>query len=340
MSMIPVTCDCGKRELVPDSFAGLQARCSSCGRLFMVPPQSIGSSTPPSAGVIAPPLAPPLTASAAVEPLTSPRTLGRISVLLGVGSLLLPVVLGIPALIVGGVSFLAIRRSNGLLPGKGLALTGMTLGAGTTALSLLALLILGVVALVGGLRAKSSEAASAVVSTLPASVPEQSPSAPDTWKVIFRSSDPSIWNDDVSKGPNHFAMSLDLAPDSLRYLRLTNVADKEYVIVAMTKSRLGQITDDGKYGWVGQNQFESNAHHLGLYHTIWSAGERGNIAVRGGEVTRGWGFGHIAFAAEGGQGFSWAGKPISKTVFEIAVKSESLTQTESKRLLKKGVVRE
>jgi hypothetical protein len=347
MSMIAFSCECGKQELVPDSFAGLQAKCSSCGRLVLVPPQSNGSSAPPPAppALSLPPA--PLPSPAAAEPLTSPRTLGKISVLLGVGSLLLPVVLGIPALIVGGVSFLAIRRSNGLLPGKGLALAGMGLGAATTVLSLLVLFVVGTVALIGNFRSKPSAATNAIASPGPGTGPEQTPSPTSSaWKVIFRSSDASIWNDDINKGPDHFAMSLDLAPDSLRYLRLTNVNANDYVILEMTKERLRQTGDrhrptaDGdKYGWEGRNQFNSGSYHLGIYHKIWPVAQSGDICVCPGPLTRGWGFGHGHFV-NGSQGYSWAGKKIGKTVFEIAVSSESLTDAESKKLLKKGVVRE
>jgi hypothetical protein len=40
------------------------------------------------------------------------------------------------------------------------------------------------------------------------------------------------------------------------------------------------------------------------------------------------------------QFYSWAGKEIPRTVFEIAVKSQPLTAAESKKLLQVGTPRE
>jgi hypothetical protein len=98
------------------------------------------------------------------------------------------------------------------------------------------------------------------------------------------------------------------------------------------------MSDDGKYGWNGTNQFHWRAHYLGIYHTIWQSNDRGGAATRPNPYTGGWGFGGPIFTRE--QCYAWNGKKIEKTVFEIAVKSEALTDAESKKLLKKGLVRE
>src|SRR5262249_46175200 len=148
------------------------------------------------------------------EPLTSPRNLAKISVGLGLASFLLPIFLGVPGLILGGLSYLTIRRSNGLLPGKGLALTGLGLNLGSTVLMLLVLMVMGIRALFSGSAKPTTPEVAATQPTVvsPATSPvESTPPPPDrSWKVIFRSSDASIWNDDVNKGPDHFAMSVDL----------------------------------------------------------------------------------------------------------------------------------
>jgi hypothetical protein len=164
------------------------------------------------------------------------------------------------------------------------------------------------------------------------------PEVDKSWVVMFRSADPSIWNDDVNKGPDHFAKAIDLAPEDMRYLRLTNMATKEFVIVEVTKAGLGQQSGEGRYGWEGRNQFDSEAHHLGIYNRIWPAGNRGEICISW-PTCRGWGFGHSAFV-NGMQFYSWAGKEIPRTVFEIAVKSQPLTAAESKKLLQVGTPRE
>jgi serine/threonine protein kinase len=165
------------------------------------------------------------------------------------------------------------------------------------------------------------------------------PLIPTDWIVVFRSDDPKIWNDDVNKGPNHFAKSLELMPDTIRYLKLTNTQTKEFVITEMTKQRLTQVTDDGRYGWEGRNEFHYRVYHLGIFLRIWPGGAAGDVIITRHGPSKGWGFGDTSTDA-GPQGYAWAGQPIAKTVFEIAVKSDALTEAEAKKLLKAGVVRE
>jgi hypothetical protein len=166
------------------------------------------------------------------------------------------------------------------------------------------------------------------------------PLIPTDWIVVFRSDDPKIWNDDVNKGPNQYSKALDLLPDTIRYLKLTNMSTKEFVVIEKTKDKLTNWSDDAekRYGWEGRNGVDGNAHHLGIYYRVWPAVQNGDICISW-PVCRGWGFGHIHGAATQ-QAYSWDGKPIAKTVFEIAVKSDALTEAESKKLLKAGVVRE
>jgi len=82
----------------------------------------------------------------------------------------------------------------------------------------------------------------------------------------------------------------------------------------------------------------SKGYHLGIYDLAWTQEPQGAIMVRhwdGKLGCRGWGFGHRAFIGDV-QGYTWNGQPIEKIVFEIAVKSTSLTPNESKYLLKKA----
>lgn len=164
--------------------------------------------------------------------------------------------------------------------------------------------------------------------------------APTDWIVVFRSEDPKIWNDDIDKGPNHYARALDLLPDTINHLKLTNMQTKDFVVLEITKQRLNQVTDEnGRYGWEGRNHFHYNVYHLGIFNRIWPFTDGDVIITRHG-TARGWGFGDLPKGGSVTQGYSWAGKPIPKTVFEIAVKAGSLTDAESKKLLKAGVVRE
>jgi hypothetical protein len=258
------------------------------------------------------------------------------SLLFGVVSFCLPLAAAIPSWIFGLLALRAVRRQGGPVRARQIALLGMGLSGASTLFTLLGALVLAATSM---LASKPSVPGTVAISPPPDQSKTEPVSMPDqSWKVIFRSADPSIWNDDINKGPDHVAMTLDLAPDNIRFLRLLDTKSKDFVIIEMTKDRLGKMTDDGRFGWDGRNQSHSQAYHLGIFHKNWNGGDRGEVCVCGSPNLRGWGFGHSAFVNDK-QAFSWEGKPIRDTVFEIAVKAEPLTEVETKKLLKKGVVR-
>lgn len=157
------------------------------------------------------------------------------------------------------------------------------------------------------------------------------------WTVIFRSADPSIWNANVNRGRDLFAIALSKVNADIRYLKLTDASKNNSVIIEMSKLRLGDRTEQDGYGWNGKNTLDSKGYHLGVYDPMWKDWVKGTVCIYAPAVFntfRGWGFGHRA-AQDDEQGFSWNGEPVAKTVFEIAVKSNALTADESKRLLKK-----
>jgi hypothetical protein len=160
---------------------------------------------------------------------------------------------------------------------------------------------------------------------------------PVEWFVLFRSADPSLWNMDVNKGRSQFARALDKAPEKIRYLRLMRMDRGAYVIVEVTKAELKKQVDNGRYCWEGRNAFAYQGHQLGIYDRELVLRERGSILL---EVTgfgqgySGWGFGMRGYLNDQ-QGYCWAGKPIPKTVMEIAVTAGPLSEAESKKLLKK-----
>src|SRR5262249_13199158 len=84
------------------------------------------------------------------------------------------------------------------------------------------------------------------------------PGISSDWQVIFRSHDPAMWNQDVTR-TNTFAKSL-ANVGNIRYLRLRN--DSDYVIVQTTKERLREAHDDGRFGWNGLNENHCAANHL------------------------------------------------------------------------------
>jgi hypothetical protein len=151
------------------------------------------------------------------------------------------------------------------------------------------------------------------------------------WEVIFCSADPGAWDRDVQQGPNHFAKPLRRVPQNIRYLRLRKDAD--YVIVPVAVDRLAQATAKGGYGWNGTNHDEYAGRHLGIFSADLPARERGDILIHS---SSGWGFGHIHFVGDD-QGYSWQGRPLPPTVFEIAVKTTELTPEEDEKLLHRVV---
>jgi hypothetical protein len=152
--------------------------------------------------------------------------------------------------------------------------------------------------------------------------------AKSNWLVIFRSSDPAIWNTNV-KTKTDFALTLDQVPDGMRYLRIAR--DKDSVIIPMTKGNISKVTDDGKHGFEGTAHFGSGARHLGVYSRAWPC-KNGDVCIRILPWFNGWGFGHIHFGNDA-QGYSWNGQRIAPCVFEIAVSTSDLTVEETKRLL-------
>lgn len=148
------------------------------------------------------------------------------------------------------------------------------------------------------------------------------------WLVLFRSSNPAIWNTNVKTAAD-FALSLDKVPDGISYLRITREMD--FVIIPMTKDRLTRVTDDGRFGFEGTAHDGSGGRHLGVYSKDWPC-KNGDVCIRILPWFAGWGFGHIHFG-NNAQGYCWNGVRVPPCVFEIAVKSGKLTDAESKKLV-------
>jgi hypothetical protein len=159
----------------------------------------------------------------------------------------------------------------------------------------------------------------------------EAPKEEGGWQVVFRSHDASIWNEDVRSGPDHFATALEVLPEGVRYLRLTHGKSKDFVIVEMTNELLLQRKDNGKIGWDGVTFFDHQGYHLGVYSKTLEKSKPW-VPVCGAPYLSGWGFGS-RWGSGDVQGYSWAGKEIPRTVFEIAVKRDDLTKAEKAKLL-------
>jgi hypothetical protein len=157
----------------------------------------------------------------------------------------------------------------------------------------------------------------------------------NAWKLVFRSSDPKIWNTDVNDKTVGYALSISKVPDDVKYLRLQTDSKRNVVIIPITKGRLLDRSAEGGYGWEGTNRLEYGGYHLGVYNTntrtISGAIGIARVAARNDRL--GWGFGH-KIDVNDRQYYSWAGVAIPKTVFEISVKSRELAKAETRFFLK------
>jgi hypothetical protein len=167
-----------------------------------------------------------------------------------------------------------------------------------------------------------------------AAVSEGTLASAGKWLVIFRSSDPKIWNTNTRIDKDHFAMPLAKVPNDIKFLRL-RTSRTNAVIIKIQKDQLGTQCDIEKYGWNGTNRFAWQANQLGIYNKRWGSNQKGtiNTFAWGGAGFQGWGFGVRAYIDDK-QGYTWAGEEIPSTVFEIAVKSDDLAGREQECLLK------
>ncbi len=169
------------------------------------------------------------------------------------------------------------------------------------------------------------------------------------WLTIFRSADPSIWNSDHNEGDDHFAMKLSEVPEGVEWLRLKRVDTGEFVIMPMQKQLLSKEVELRDMRWVGtahlqrvrlasQDRIFEN-RTLGVANMLWKAPYKSTVLVcrkpvdrKGASGYAGWGFGKFSHVYSS-QNFTWAGKKIAPTVFEIAVKRGHLKRHESRMLL-------
>jgi len=103
------------------------------------------------------------------------------------------------------------------------------------------------------------------------------------------------------------------------------------IIIRMTAKRLnGDSVSDKTISWNGKGASTNGNTYLGVYCTDWFP-KNGDVCV--GFRLRGWGFGWFHNKDSMGQGYSWQGAVIPRTVFEISVINRELTPAELKLLL-------
>jgi hypothetical protein len=156
------------------------------------------------------------------------------------------------------------------------------------------------------------------------------------WSVLFRSADPAIWDKEVRRGKDDFALKLSTAaPKDVKWLRLTCAANGKAVIIPMTSDALRQRSFvSAGIGWEGRARHAQKAYHLGIGGDHLKLDRRGAVAVGSeGHDRRGWGFGR-QHLIDREQAYTWAGEDLKGPVaFEIAVKATALSEAEKKLVL-------
>jgi hypothetical protein len=183
------------------------------------------------------------------------------------------------------------------------------------------------------------------ISSSAASAKSSNKSDDNRWTVLFRGDDSSIWGTAAGKkdARNGYSIAKSSVPDEFKYLRLKRLETGDSVDLALPRKQLynhrAELDDD--VVWKGEifTDRGTSILRLGICRLSWpTAVGEAYIARRGksgiDDGYRGWGFGHVRGANK--LEYCWEGKPIKKTVFEIAVTNTDLTSDESAALLTSG----
>ena len=124
------------------------------------------------------------------------------------------------------------------------------------------------------------------------------------------------------------AVPLAKAPQNMRYLRMS-CPNGSCVIIELAYSKLREKVVGEKYGWEGTGFDKHNAVHLGIFVKAMPRDKKGSIdiSMHPNSGWTGYGFGNRVHLDDY-QGYAWAGEPIEKTTFEIAVTNCDLTPGE------------
>ena len=158
------------------------------------------------------------------------------------------------------------------------------------------------------------------------------PEVKDGWSVLFRSSDPLLW-DVAVRNTDSFAVPVASAPPGFRYVRLTRADTGEYVIVPAATLRSGG--EPGSRPWFrGDKRIDKQGCCLGIVDGARPVDVEHVPILRSSTAGSfsGWGFG-IWLSGPERQAWVWDGKPLKETIMEIAVTGRELTAEEKTKLL-------
>ena len=130
--------------------------------------------------------------------------------------------------------------------------------------------------------------------------------------IVFRSSDPSIWNTETSEGESRFAIPIDSVKHPVKFVRIMRQITGEAVIVRVDGAHLLDEGFDPRLGWNGSGAEFSGGRHLGAYHSDLPQDFETRFEFGG------WGFGH-PYHDNDRQAWGWAGRQLPETVFEISL---------------------
>jgi hypothetical protein len=167
-------------------------------------------------------------------------------------------------------------------------------------------------------------------------LPGSTPQSDGAWTVLFRSSNPRVWNTDANQD-GEYAIRLSNAPQGVQYLRLKRTDNNQQVIMPMNNAGLSAKHEVGNIGFNGSARYAWGARTLGIYHKSQESNRSGEVFPGSpglGRGYRGWGFGVIHSQPQRGQGYTWGGTAIGQTVFEIAVTSSPLAIEDRRYLLR------
>ena len=155
--------------------------------------------------------------------------------------------------------------------------------------------------------------------------------APQGWTVLFRSDDPIDWN--TLLDGERIAAPLSHALSAIRPLRLKRIDTGESLIIPITHQQLGgdaKPDPQAPAWWNGTARLAANARQLGIVQLPALGNDQREIiglAKEVGGTFMGSGFGWKT-QADDKQYYSWLGKEIPRTDFEIAVSADALTEQE------------
>jgi predicted flap endonuclease-1-like 5' DNA nuclease len=128
--------------------------------------------------------------------------------------------------------------------------------------------------------------------------------------IVFRGSDPSIWNTRSRDGEFGFADPVGAVKHTVNFVRIMRHATGEAVIVRVDGNHLLDEGFDPRVGWNGSGSEFSGGMHLGVYHSDLPQDFETRFEFGG------WGFGH-PYDDNDRQAWGWGGRQLPKTVFEI-----------------------